>query len=84
MKKFFKLLLLGLGQIFISLTTIGAILLGIIAFTDIPNQTGFIVVGMLAISILSISFGIGLLYLSGDVLNVYRERNKNQQYNKES
>ena len=83
MKNFIKCLLLGLANILVSISTVYAIMIGIMAFIDIPNYKGFLVIGMLFVSIILFLIGIYFLYILGCALDNHRKYLKNQERNKE-
>ena len=83
MKNFFKCLLLGLANILVSISAVYAIMVGIMAFIDIPNHKGFLVIGMLFVSIILFLIGIYFLYILGYALDNHRKYLKNQERNKE-
>ena len=60
MKKFFKNILLGLFSVLISLSSIGAFIVSVMSFIEIPNLKGFLVLGMTFLGIILFLIGVFL------------------------
>ena len=79
MKKFFKNILLGLFSVLISLSSIGAFIVSVMSFIEIPNLKGFLVLGMTFLGIILFLIGVFFIYVLGMVISNSREYIKQQE-----